>query len=115
SEEEKFAMVSAIQRFGGQLTMRRLEDGSDSPYEMNISLFDALKGTIDGGPDQWQLQRFLCAHTIMLALEGIPAFYIHSLLATENDHERVKHTGRARSINRRQWQIKTLEALLDNP
>lgn len=115
NDEEKFAMVNAIQRFGGQLTMRRLEDGSDSPYEMNISLFDALKGTVEGAPDQWQLQRFLCAHTIMLALEGIPAFYIHSLFATENDYDRAKHTGRARSINRRQWQVDALEALLENP
>ncbi len=114
-EQEKLALVSGIQRFGGQVTMRRLEDGSDSPYEMNISLFDALKGTLDNGPDQWQLQRFLCAHIIMLALEGIPAFYIHSMFGTENDHKRVTHTGRARSINRTQWQLDELEKHLDNP
>ena len=115
TEEEKFSMVNTIQRFGGQLTMRRLEDGSDSPYEMNISLYDALKGTTENGPDQWQFQRFICAHVIMLALEGIPAFYIHSLFGTENDHERVTHTGRARSINRHQWQVEDLEKQLENP
>lgn len=113
-EQEKVAMVNTVQRFGGQITMRRLEDGSDSPYEMNISLYDALKGTIEGGPDQWQLQRFICAHTIMLALEGIPAFYIHSLFGTENDYTRVEHTGRARSINRHQWQLDALEKVLEN-
>ena len=113
--EEKFSMVSTVQRFGGQLTMRRLEDGSDSPYEMNISLYDALKGTTENGPDQWQFQRFICAHAIMLALEGIPAFYIHSLFGTENDQERVTHTGRARSINRHQWQVEDLEKQLENP
>lgn len=115
SQEEKFSMASTVQRFGGQLTMRRLEDGSDSPYEMNISLYDAMKGTTENGPDQWQLQRFICAHTIMLALEGIPAFYIHSLFGTENDQDRVTHTGRARSINRHQWQVEDLEKLLENP
>ena len=113
--EEKFSMVSTVQRFGGQLTMRRLEDGSDSPYEMNISLYDALKGTTENGPDQWQFQRFICAHAIMLALEGIPAFYIHSLFGTENDQERVAHTCRARSINRHQWQVEDLEKQLENP
>jgi sucrose phosphorylase len=51
----------------------------------------------------------------MLALEGIPAFYIHSLLATENDTERVEHTSRLRSINRSQWQLGDLERELDNP
>ena len=115
TEEEKFAMVGTVQRFGGQMTMRRLEDGSDSPYEMNISLYDALKGTTEKGPDQWQFQRFICAHTIMLALEGIPAFYIHSLFGTENDSERVTHTGRARSINRHQWQVDDLNKHLANP
>lgn len=114
-EQEKLSLVSSVLRFGGQVTMRRLEDGSDSPYEMNISLFDALKGTIDNGPDQWQVQRYLCAHIIMLALEGIPAFYIHSMFGTENDHNRVTHTGRARSINRHQWQLGDLEAQLENP
>lgn len=113
-EEEKFSMVNTIQRFGGQVTMRRLEDGSDSPYEMNISLFDALKGTTEHGPDNWQIPRYLCAHIVMLALEGIPAFYIHSMFGTENDYARVEHTGRARSINRHQWKIDELHKFIDN-
>jgi sucrose phosphorylase len=58
------------------------------------------------------MQRFLCAHTIMLALEGIPAFYIHSLLATRNDYERVEHTSHNRAINRHQWELAQLEQLL---
>ncbi|MDX1491678.1 MAG: alpha-amylase family glycosyl hydrolase [Pseudohongiellaceae bacterium] len=114
-EDEKFSMVSTIQRFGGHVTMRRLADGSDSPYEMNVSLFDALKGTTENGPDQWQIQRYMCAHMIMLALEGIPALYIHSLFGTENDYARVEHTGRARSINRHQWNVNELYGFLDNP
>jgi sucrose phosphorylase len=48
----------------------------------------------------------------MLALEGIPAFYIHSLFATENDDERVEHTGSFRSINRHIWQAEALEEAL---
>lgn len=114
-DDEKFSMVNTIQRFGGQITMRRLEDGSDSPYEMNVSLFDALKGTTEHGPDQWQIQRYTCAHTIMLALEGIPAFYIHSLFGTENDYARAEHTGRSRSINRHQWKIDELNEYINNP
>jgi sucrose phosphorylase len=70
-------------------------------------LFDALKGNVDG-EDAYQINRFLCAHTIMLALEGVPAFYIHSLLATENDQERVENTGNNRSINRSKWDLNTL-------
>ena len=115
TEEEKGDLIRCMETFGGKVSYRRLGNGGNQPYEINISLWDALKGTEKHGPDQWQLQRFLCAHAIMLALEGIPAFYIHSLLGTGNDHARVEHTGRLRSINRGQWQLQTLEQELENP
>ena len=51
----------------------------------------------------------------MLALEGIPAFYIHSLLATSNDYERYSITRRKRSINRRQWNIDEIKQILADP
>lgn len=115
TDEEKQALVDAMERFGGRVSYRRLGNGDSQPYEVNITLWDALKGTEANGPDQFQLHRFLCAHTIMLALEGIPAFYIHSLLGTGNDYARVEHTGRPRCINRAQWQLETLENELENP
>jgi sucrose phosphorylase len=103
SDEEIEAFIQTMERFGGKISTRRTAEGADKPYEINISLFDALQGTVAGGPDDFQEQRFICAHTIMLALEGIPAFYIHSLLATENDEEKLKLEGHNRAINRRQW------------
>jgi sucrose phosphorylase len=78
-------MLNMMQQFGGKISMRKKPDGTESPYEINISLFDALKGTAKG-EDEWQIERFLCSQTIMMALEGIPAFYIHSFLATPNRH-----------------------------
>ena len=115
TEEEKQRLINTMDSFGGKVSYRRTADGRDQPYEINIALYDALQGTAGSGPDHWQLQRFVCAHTVMLALEGIPAFYIHSLLATENDLERVEHTGRLRSINRSQWQLHDLEQKLADP
>ncbi len=115
TDDEKQALIHCLETFGGKVSYRRLAAGGNQPYEINIALWDALKGTEESGPDQWQLQRFLCAHAIMLALEGIPAFYIHSLLGTGNDYARVEHTGRLRSINRSQWDLETLERELDNP
>ena len=115
TDDEKQALIHCLETFGGKVSYRRLAAGGNQPYEINIALWDALKGTEESGPDQWQLQRFLCAHAIMLALEGLPAFYIHSLLGTGNDYARVEHTGRLRSINRSQWDLETLERELDNP
>nr|WP_272213592.1 hypothetical protein [Marinicella sp. W31]MDC2879554.1 hypothetical protein [Marinicella sp. W31] len=49
-----------------------------------------------------------------MALEGIPAFYIHSLLATSNDYEGVEKSGHNRAINRHRWNYDALqEALAD--
>ncbi|CAM3788864.1 MULTISPECIES: alpha-amylase family glycosyl hydrolase [Pseudoalteromonas] len=96
-------MVTTVSRFGGKVSMRTAENGTSSPYELNIALFDALQGTHQG-PDKWGLQRFLCAHAIMFALEGIPGLYIHSLMGTTNDYVRFDNTQHNRSVNRHRWQ-----------
>ena len=111
SEEELDTLVATMQRFGGNVSHRTLENGDGKPYEINIALFDALQGTTSG-PDSWGVERFVCAHAIMLGLEGIPGIYIHSLLGTHNDYDRVEHTGHYRAINRHQWDYDTLEDLL---
>lgn len=111
-DDERDALVDTIKDFGGKITMRKAREGYDKPYELNIALYDALKGTMAGGEDEWGLQRFVCAHAIMLALEGIPAVYIQSLFGSRNDYRRLEHTGRNRSINRHIWQIDELENTL---
>lgn len=113
-EEEISDLVHTMQNFGGKISWRASDHGQQKPYEINITLFDALQGTIKG-PDKWQIDRFICAHAIMLGMEGIPGIYIHSLLGTSNDYEKVANTGQNRSINRRRWDFKELEALLDSP
>ena len=112
-EDEYQTLLRKMQDFGGKISMRKKPDGTEAPYEINISFFDAMKGTAKG-EDKWQIQRFLCSQTIMMALEGIPGFYIHSLLATPNDLEGVEATGRNRSINRHKWNYKELEKRLHN-
>lgn len=114
TEDEYETMLKMMQQFGGKISMRKKPDGTESPYEINISLFDAMKGTAKG-EDEWQIERFLCSQTIMMALEGVPAFYIHSFLATANDTAGVGKTGRNRSINRYKWNYKELEAKLQDP
>ena len=113
SEQEIGTLINTMKQFGGAISWRTSETGQQKAYEMNISLFDALQGTIDG-PDKWGLQRFLCAHTIMLALEGIPGIYIHSLLGTRNDYEKLKNTHHNRAINRHRWDYKKLTQALEN-
>jgi sucrose phosphorylase len=116
ADDETQVLVDTLQNFGGRISWRALEneegEAIQKPYEVNISLFDALQGTLKG-KDELGIERFVCAHAIMLGLEGIPGIYVHSLLATRNDYQRMENTGHNRSINRHQWQYDELEGLLE--
>lgn len=112
-DEEIAGMIETVRGFGGLVSMRKLPDGGVKAYELNVSLYDALKGTVKG-EDRWNRERFLCSQAIAMALEGIPAFYIHSLLATPNDYEGVEKSDHNRAINRHRWHYPDLrDALAD--
>lgn len=113
NDDEINQITDSMQQFGARISWRNLSDGEVRPYEINISLYDALSGTLKGR-DDWQFERFICANCIMLSLEGIPAFYIHSLLATENDLTRMQQSGNNRAINRHVWDCTELSQVLDD-
>ncbi|WP_171125692.1 MULTISPECIES: sugar phosphorylase [unclassified Ruegeria] len=112
--DEKERMIDTVRRIGGLVSMRALPDGREEPYELNCGYFEAMAETFQG-PDQYHLARFICSQTIVMSLEGIPAFYIHSLLATPNDHEAVARRGMNRAINRHRWHYPDLLARLADP
>ena len=56
----------------------------------------------------------ILAHAILLGLEGVPAIYLHSFLATNNDLSRVENTGHNRAINRHQWALDELTGYLND-
>lgn len=109
--EEIARMTACAKGQGGLVSMRTMPDGSEQPYELNVTFFDALGATFDGETGH-HVERFLASQTIVMAMEGIPAFYIHALLATGNDHAGVEKTGVARAINRHRWHYPDLQARL---
>jgi len=111
SESELDNLVATIENFDGKISWRSSDNGEQKAYEMNISLYDAMQGTVNG-KDEWNFERFICAHAIMFALEGIPGLYIHSLLGTQNDYQKLANTHHNRSINRHRWQEEALEEAL---
>lgn len=113
SESDLDELANTMQSFGGRISWRAIEGGKNEPYEINIALYDALQGT-SKGRDKWQQQRFLCAHAVMLSLEGVPGIYIHSLVATQNDYEKVELTRQNRSINRHKWNYDDLSEKLSD-
>ena len=113
-EEELDAVIETVCGFGGRVSMRSLPGGGERPYELNTSLFDAFKGTCEG-EDDLQMERFLCSQSIVMGLEGIPAIYIHALLATANDQEGVERLGYNRAINRKRLEYPQLRQALEDP
>ena len=114
-DDELRSLISEVEQRGGQVSKRTGADGSDQPYELNITYFDALSdlGRVAGkSPGARHIARFLCSQTVPLALRGIPSIYFHSLTATPNDLDGVRASGAARSINRHRWQEEELDAWL---
>jgi sucrose phosphorylase len=111
SDLELNTLINTMQLFGGRISWRASALGEQKAYEINIALYDALQGTVQG-PDKWGLERFVCAHAIMFGLEGVPGIYIHSLIGTGNDYEKVKNTNHNRAINRRRWHYGDLQEAL---
>jgi len=112
--EELNKLAERVKELGGHVSSKANPDGSESPYELNITYFDALGDNPDSVTDQ-HLARFLCSQTVAMELRGVPALYFHSLTATRNNYAGVEETGRARTINRKKWQEDELNATLADP
>jgi sucrose phosphorylase len=108
-------MVRDAEACGGGITYRQIDAGR-MPYELNITYFDALADPAElEQPSRATLQRFLCAHSLLFGLQGVPAIYFHSLFASRNDVRGVANSGRLRSINREKLNLDELEAALASP
>ncbi|HEX9372943.1 MAG TPA: alpha-amylase family glycosyl hydrolase [Roseiflexaceae bacterium] len=116
SQAEVAELAARAEAHGGHVSYKTNPDGSQSPYELNITLFDALSDPHDTREgDARKVDRFVAANAIMLALQGVPGVYVHSLVGSHNDHAGVRATGRFRSINREKWDRAALERRLDDP
>ncbi|WP_309396096.1 alpha-amylase family glycosyl hydrolase [Cerasicoccus maritimus] len=109
-QKEFDKLIHSVEQSGAHVSKRTLPDGSQSPYELNITYFSALSGRHDS--DGTGAARFLCSQAVALAFKGVPAVYFHSLVATPNYHEGVEQTGAPRTINRRKYDEQELMDLL---
>jgi len=99
---------------GGLVSHRRLSNGDDKPYELNISWCSAME---DSSRDakRFQYERFILSQLLVMALKGVPAFYLPALLASENDIKNFSMTGQRRDLNREKFKSENLLAVLNNP
>jgi sucrose phosphorylase len=90
-----------VEEQGGRVSMKKNADGSESPYELNITYFDAL----GGGPNPGSaITRF----PVLADRHDGPAGRAGPLLSKPGGRAQrpagVHRTGSARSINRHKWQ-----------
>ena len=99
---------------GGLVSHRRLSNGEDKPYELNISWWSAME---DPGRNskRFQYERFLLSQLLVMSLKGVPAFYLPALLASENDLKSFSMTGQRRDLNREKFKLEKLSAVFRNP
>ena len=109
------ALAERAQRHGGRVSYKANSDGTQSPYELNITYFDALSNPEANESPALQAQRFIASQAIALSLMGVPGIYIHSLLGSRNWVDGVAQTGQARSINREQLRLDDIEQVLLDP
>jgi len=113
SKEELNQLVEIVKENGGNVSYKKNPDGSESPYELNITYVDGLRKQKEEH-DIYHTQRFIASQAIQYVLPGVPATYIHSLLGSRNWKEGVRKTQRARTINREKLNIENVLLQLKN-
>ncbi len=101
-----------LKKNGGQLSYRKIQGSSKKVYEANITLFNAFKKTDYDKKGKFFLERYISAHAIIIAFEGIPAIYFNSIFGTSNDEYKYIISGNKRDLNRYKWNKNKLENLL---
>jgi len=111
SPEELAELIEIVKTNGGRVSYKQNQDGTDSPYELNITYVDAILAD----KDATRADKFLASQAVQYVLPGVPATYIHSLLGSRNWTRGVEQTGRARTVNREKLQAEDLLAELKDP
>jgi sucrose phosphorylase len=109
--EELQELVEIVKANGGRVSYKQNPDGTDSPYELNITYVDAILAD----KTSTRADKFLASQAIQYVLPGVPATYIHSLLGSRNWTDGVEQTGRARTVNREKLQIEEVIKELKDP
>ncbi len=114
SEAEIEAIINQVIHHGGMVSYRSNPDGTQTVYELNTTLYDAVNDPGHPNPDL-DIARYIASQVIMLSLAGVPGIYYNSLFGSRNSPENVNRTGHTRSINREKFSLNELETVLNDP
>ncbi len=112
TDQEITDMVNDVREKGGYISYKIVKDGTEKPYEMNITYYSAIADPKNS--DELNIKKFIASQAIILSLMGIPGIYIHSLFGTKNYLKGVEKTGQKRTINRKKLPYDKLNEDLAN-
>ncbi|MFQ5603329.1 MAG: sugar phosphorylase [bacterium] len=101
SPEEIDLMALKVLEHGGFISYKNNGDGTESPYEFNITWYSAINREDSDESTEFQVKRYLASRAIALVFMGVPGIYLHGLLGSKNDAEAVLEEKQTRSINRK--------------
>jgi len=114
NEQRIKGLLINCEKRGGLVSHRRLSNGDDKPYELNISWWSAMEDS-SRDTNRFQFERFILTQLLVMALKGVPAFYLPALLSSENDIKSFSMTGQRRDLNREKFKLDNLLSVLNNP
>jgi len=113
-EEIELLEKKAIEH-GGFISYKENPDGTTSPYELNITWYNALNREDINEHVELQIKRFLASRSIALVLMGVPGIYLLSLFGSKNDVKAVLEGKNPRIINRKTICKETCNTVLFDP
>ena len=109
-------MIERAEKHGAFISYKTADDGTEVPYELNITWFSALNKEDDPEEDlAFQIRRFTASRAIALVLKGVPGIYLHSLIGTPNDIMAVLASKSNRDINRTVLDYQAITDALQDP
>ena len=112
---ERQQLVRRATNHGGLVSYRAAGGGAQSPYELNIPWYNALNDVDSDESDDLQIARFLASRALALALLGVPAIYLPSIVGTYVTADYKVNERDPRSINRNTIRVQELLEQLSVP
>ena len=112
---ERQQLVRRTIEHGGLVSFRTANDGTQVPYELNIPWYNALNDVDADESDDVQTARFIASRAIAMALPGVSAIYLPSIVGTHVTADYKINERDPRSINRNTIRVQELQEQLSIP
>lgn len=102
-----------VLKSGGVVGYKTHCQEKESPYEFNITWWNAINGNNKGSEDL-KIKKYIATRALSFSLKGIPTIYFLGLFGIENCIMCFKKSGKNRDLNRRNFSERQINYFLEN-